>query len=215
MYHKTNGNSHSITQLQTLLGKLFSSRGTNKKPQTNQTKNPTINQKLFNNIFQNLEFFIWCVFPFSFSPTYSMLQIFIRNGHFAHKYFFQQQKSPFFSFFNHFLQNSFDLFVNPPAALQTSLCWQSSYASTPKLRSSNTTYIARKRIAIVVCSTLAYICGSAVVSFSPLSNAAILAKFGGDGSLSPKVLLLKESSALTSLNLFPAWVPLSALHTDL
>ena len=48
-----------------------------------------------------------------------MLQIFIRNGHFAHKYFLSATEIHIFSFFNHFLQNSFDHFVNPLATLET------------------------------------------------------------------------------------------------
>lgn len=46
---------------------------------------------------------------------------------------------------------------------------------------------------MAVCSTLACICGSAVVSFSPLTNAAIPAKCGGDCSHGPDVLPLKLS----------------------
>jgi len=48
-----------------------------------------------------------------------MLQIYTRNAYFAHKYFLSTTEILVFSLFNHFLQNSFDHFANPPAALQT------------------------------------------------------------------------------------------------
>lgn len=69
--------------------------------------------------------------------------------------------------------------------------------------SSYTTHIARKKIVVVVSSTLAYICGGAVVTFSLLTNAAVLEKYGGNSSLGPKVLPLKQRSAPISLSPFP------------
>lgn len=53
-----------------------------KNPKPTKQKIPPQTKKLFNNRFQNLESFMHCVFLFQpFFLTYSMLQIFTRNGH--------------------------------------------------------------------------------------------------------------------------------------